>query len=151
MYTLREQPNHSRLTVTRQSVSDTSHGKVLMLSVYVHEARMNKCLLKDVKHILEGETGREAGEPCEAMKSASCLSAHRLDELPPFFICSWISTSSSSLNDCRNTDNKWLYYQRHIHRSRLKNLFSFIKMFIWTSFCTVWTFEYWIDAFFLTS
>lgn len=60
-------------------------------------------LFKSLVHVLEGETGRAAGEPCEAMKSASCLSAHRLEELPPFFICSWISTSSSSLNDCTHT------------------------------------------------
>lgn len=60
-------------------------------------------LIKGFVHILEGETGREAGEPCEAMKSANCLSAHRLDELPPFFICSWISTSNSSLKDYTHT------------------------------------------------
>lgn len=53
--------------------------------------------------LLDGETGSAAGEPCVAMKSASCLSAHRLDELPPFFICSWISTSSSSRKDCAHT------------------------------------------------
>lgn len=50
--------------------------------------------------LLDGETGSAAGEPCVAMKSASCLRAQRLDELPPFFICSWISTSSSSRKDC---------------------------------------------------
>lgn len=50
--------------------------------------------------LLDGETGSAAGGPCVAMKSASCLSAHRLDELPPFFICSWISPSSSSRKDC---------------------------------------------------
>lgn len=54
-------------------------------------------------NLLDGDTGRAAGEPCEAMKSASCLRAHRLEELPPFFICSWISTSSSSLNDWTQT------------------------------------------------
>lgn len=60
-------------------------------------------------NLLDGETGRVAGEPCEAMKSASCLRAHRLEELPPFFICSWISTSSSSLNDWTQTQMLEIY------------------------------------------
>lgn len=60
-------------------------------------------------NLLDGETGRAAGEPCEAMKSASCRRAHRLEELPPFFICSWISTSSSSLNDWTQTQRLEIY------------------------------------------
>lgn len=36
-----------------------------------------------------------------ATKSAICRSAHTWDELLPFFICSWMRLSSSSLKDCR--------------------------------------------------
>jgi len=35
-----------------------------------------------------------------AMKSAICRRAQTWDELFPFFICSWMRLSSSSLKDC---------------------------------------------------
>lgn len=46
-----------------------------------------------------GEVGRTAGDVV-AMKSAICRRAHMWDELFPFFICSWMRLSSSSLKDC---------------------------------------------------
>lgn len=88
-------------------------------------------LFKRRVHILEGETGRAAGEPCEAMKSASCLRAHRLDELPPFFICSWISTSSSSLNDYTHTHKHILITHTCITRLHITKHFSSIIIPDW--------------------
>lgn len=46
-----------------------------------------------------GEVGRTAGDVV-AMKSAICRRAQMWDELFPFFICSWMRLSSSSLKDC---------------------------------------------------
>ncbi|TNN77543.1 hypothetical protein EYF80_012133 [Liparis tanakae] len=74
-------------------------GVTIIMSVGERQSTRQRESTVEMSHVLEGEAGRAAGEPCEAMKSASCLSAQRLDELPPFFVCSWISTSSSSLND----------------------------------------------------
>lgn len=46
-----------------------------------------------------GEVGRAAGDVV-ATKSAICRRAHTWDELFPFFICSWMRLSNSSLKDC---------------------------------------------------
>lgn len=45
------------------------------------------------------EAGKTAWEVL-AMKSAICRRAQMLEELLPFFICSWMRPSSSSLKDC---------------------------------------------------
>lgn len=49
-------------------------------------------------HILMEDVGKTAWEVL-AMKSAICRRAQMLEELFPFFICSWMRPSSSSLKD----------------------------------------------------
>lgn len=88
-------------TKPKQQKQQEAHRKRYLMmswlcSLFSHCPSSSRVLLP----LLDGETGSAAGDPCVAMKSASCLSAHRLDELPPFFICSWINPSSSSRKDC---------------------------------------------------
>lgn len=49
-------------------------------------------------HVLMEDVGKTAWEVL-AMKSAICRKAQMLEELFPFFICSWMRPSSSSLKD----------------------------------------------------
>ena len=51
-----------------------------------------------VPHVLMEDVGKTAWEVL-AMKSAICRRAQMLEELFPFFICSWMRPSSSSLKD----------------------------------------------------
>lgn len=41
------------------------------------------------------------------MKSAICRRAQMLEELFPFFICSWMRPSSSSLKDYKQAQRRW--------------------------------------------